>query len=84
MSSTAQLYEVKLFSCMKMCGKKERQVNDYEPTPHPLWDDHDEEEDVWLHVAHLSNEHKNTGRREKVRRYFFATAMRVVDLLMTD
>ena len=45
MSSTAQLYEAKMISCMKMCGKKERQVNDYEPAPHPLWDDHDEEEE---------------------------------------
>ena len=45
MSSTAQLYEAEMISCMKMYGKKERQVNNSEPTPHPLWNDHDEEEE---------------------------------------
>ena len=64
MSSTAQLYEAEMISCMKMYGKKERQVNDCEPTPHPLLDDHDEEEEEWLHVAHLSNDHENTDRKD--------------------
>ena len=45
MSSTAQLYEAKMISCMKMCGKKERQMNDYEPTLYPSWGDHDEDEE---------------------------------------
>ena len=47
MSSTVQLYEAEMISCMKMYGKKERQMNDYEPTPHPSpsWDDLDEEEE---------------------------------------
>ena len=73
-----------MISCKKMCGKKKRQVSEYEPTPHPLRDEPEEEEGDRLHVVHPSNDHKDTGRREKVRRHFFETAMRVVDSLMTD
>ena len=63
MNSTAQLYEAKIISCMKMYGKKERQVNDYEPTPDLSLDDHDKEVEEWLHVAHPSNDPKNNSRR---------------------
>ena len=84
MSSTAQLYEAEMIFCMKMYGKKERQVNDYEPTLQPLWDDHDEEEEEWLHLVHWSNDHNDTSRREKVRRHLFATVMWVIGSLITD
>ena len=33
MSSTAQIHEAEMISCIKMWDKKEWQVNDYEPTP---------------------------------------------------
>ena len=45
MSATAKLNVVEMISCMKMYGKKERLVKDYEPTPYPLWDDHDEDKE---------------------------------------
>ena len=46
--SAAQLYEAEMISSMKMYDKKKRQLNDYEPKSHPLWDDHVEEEEEWL------------------------------------
>ena len=84
MNSTAQLYEAEIISCMKMYCKKEPQVNDYEPTPYPLWDDHDEEGEELLHVVHRSNDHNNTGRREKARQRLFATVMWVIGSSITD
>ena len=44
MSSTVQLHEAEIISYMKMCDKKESLVSDYELTPYPLWDGHEEEE----------------------------------------
>ena len=84
MSSTAQLYEAEMISCMKMYGKKERQVNDYEPIPHPLLDNHDEGEAEFLRVVDQRNDNNNTGRREKVRRHLFATVMWVIGSLIMD
>ena len=67
-----------------MYSKKEWQVNDYEPTPYPLWHDNEEEGEC-LQKVNPSNDHnKNTGRTETMRQNLFSTVIWVAGLLLSD